>query len=92
MVATRWFKLHFKLPLKNRSKWPSSGRQLPVIQWPNADPECAIFSASGRQQPMTTQIRNCRSTKFARNLNTGSGNLSAVNKIAALIGHCATEK
>jgi len=44
------------LLLKNHSKWPSSGRQLPVIQRQNANPACAISSASGTQQPMTKQI------------------------------------
>jgi len=53
-----------RLPLKNSSERPSSGRQLPVIQRQNADPACAISSASGKRQPMTTQIRNCRSIKF----------------------------
>jgi len=38
---------------------------------------------------MTMQIRNCRSTKFALDLNIGSGNLTGVNKITALIGHRA---
>jgi len=75
-----------RLPPKNRSKWLSNGRQLPVNQRQNANPACAAFSTSGKQQPMTTQIRNCRSIKFARDLNTGSGNLTEVNKIAALIG------
>ena len=77
-----------RLPLKNCSKWLSSGHQLPVFQRQSADPACTI-SASGKWQPMTTQIRNCRSTKFALDLNTGSRNLTGVNKIAALIGHCA---
>ena len=66
-------------------KWaPTSG-----VQWQNADPACAISSASGKRQPMTTQIRNCRFTKIALDLNTGSGNLTEVNKTVALIGHCA---
>ena len=37
---------------------------------------------------MTAKIRDCCSTKFALDLNTKSGNLSEVNKIAALIGPC----
>jgi len=79
-----------QLPLKNRSKWPSSGLQLPMIQQQIAGPSCAIsFISSGKQQLMTTQIRNCHSTKFALALNTVSRNLTKVNKIAALIGHCA---
>jgi len=32
------------LPLKNHSKWPSSGRQRPIIQQRNADPARAISS------------------------------------------------
>jgi len=75
--------------LKNRLKWLSNGRQLPAIQRQNADHVCAISSASGKRQPMTAQIQICRSTKFALDLNTGSGNLSQVKKITALIGHCA---
>jgi len=60
-----------------------------VIQRQNADPACAISSASGKRQPMTTQFRICRSSKFVLDLNTGRGNLSGVNKIAALIDHYA---
>ena len=76
-----------RLLLKNHSKWPSSGRQLPLIQWQSADPTCAISAPSGKPQPTTTQIRNWHSTKFALDLNTG--NLTEVNKFAALIGHPA---
>ena len=78
--------------LKPHSKWSSSGRQLPVSQRLSAVLACA--SALGKRQQMTTQIRNCRSPKFALCLNTGSGNLTTVNKIAALIGHraCAAWK
>jgi len=72
----------------HHSKWPSSGHQLSVIQWQNADPACPISSVSGKRQPMAMQIGVCRSTKFALDINTGSGNLSGVNKLAALIGHC----
>jgi len=60
-----------------------------VIQRRNADPVCAISSVSGKRQPMTTQIRIFCSTKFALDLNTGSGNSSEVKKIDNLIGHCA---
>ena len=56
---------------------------------PNADAECAISSASDKRQPMTTQIRICCCTKFALDLKTGTTILSKVNKIDALIGHCA---
>jgi len=70
----------------NRSKWLSSGCQLPVIQQQNVDPIRTISSVSGKWQPMTTQIRICYFTKFA--LNAGRGNLFEVNKIDALIGHC----
>jgi len=59
-------------------KW----RKVPVIQLRNADHTSAISLASGKRQPMTMQIQNCRSTKFALDLNTGNGNLSEVNKIA----------
>jgi len=71
------------------SKWPSSGRRLPVIQRQSADPASPISSASGNQKPTTTQIQNCRSPKFALDLSTGSGNLTEVNKIATHIGHRA---
>jgi len=69
-----------RLPLKNRSKWLSSGRQLPVTQWQNRNLACAISSASGKRQPITTRIRVCHSIKFALGLNTRGGNLSEVNK------------
>jgi len=72
------------------------GRECAVLSYSvrreaNADLACAISSASGKWQPMTTQIQNCRSFKFALGLNTrnGSGNLIEVNEIAALIGHHA---
>jgi len=39
----------------------------------------------GARQPMTTQIRIFRFNEFVLDLNTGSGNLSEVNKISALI-------
>jgi len=60
----------------------------------SVDPACAISLASGKQQPMTAQIRNCQSTKFPPDLNTESENLTEVNKIVALIGHraCAAWK
>jgi len=38
---------------------------------------------------MTAQIQNCRSNKFAADLNTGSKILTEVNQIAVLIGHSA---
>jgi len=38
---------------------------------------------------MTTQIRICRSTEFALDLNIGNKKLIEVNKIVALNGHCA---
>jgi len=38
---------------------------------------------------MTMQIQICHFTEFALDLNIGSGNLSKVNKITAMIGHCA---
>jgi len=38
---------------------------------------------------MTTQIRNCGSTKSALDLNIGSGDLTEANEVAALIGHRA---
>ena len=60
-----------------------------MIQRQSADPACAISSASGKRQPRTTRIRNCRSTEFALDLNTGSGNLTEVNEIVAVISHCA---
>jgi len=53
------------------SFWWSSGR-LPIL-W-------ALF-LQHKRQPMTTQIQNCRSAKFALDLNTGSGNLTEVNKL-----------
>jgi len=59
-----------------------------MIQRQNADPACTISLVSGKWQPMTAKIRDCCSTKFALDLNTKSGNLSEVNKIAALIGPC----
>jgi len=37
---------------------------------------------------MTTETRDCRSSKFALDLNTESENLTEVNKIATQIGHC----
>ena len=59
------------------------------VQWQSTDTACAISSASGKRQPsVTTQIRICRPTNFALDLSTGSGNLSEVNKINTLIGHC----
>jgi len=70
-----------RLPAKNRSKWPSSGRQLLVIQRQSADPACAISLVSGKRQPMTTQIQNCRSTELALDLSAGSGNLTKVYKL-----------
>jgi len=77
-----------RLPLKNCSKWLSSRRQLPVIQRQSAVHTCSS-SASGKRQPMTTQFRNCRFTKFTLNLNIWSRNLTEVNTIVALIEHCA---
>ena len=76
-----------RLPLTNRSKWQSNGHQLRVNQRQSDDHAC-ISSASSKRQPMTTQIHNRRFTKFAFDLNTGSGKLTEVNKIIALIGHC----
>jgi len=76
-----------RLPLKNRSKWLSSGRRPPVIQRQSADPACAISAPSSKRRPMTTQIRICVSTKLALDLNTESENLTQLNKIVALIGH-----
>jgi len=52
-----------RLPPNNRSKWSSSGRQLPVIQRQNGDLAHAISSAPGKQQPMTMQIRVYRYKK-----------------------------
>jgi len=73
-----------RLPFKNAQ----NGRQVGVSFWlSSADPACAISSAPGERQPITTQIHNCRSTKFTLDLITGSANLTEVNKIAALIGH-----
>jgi len=68
-----------------------------VVEWASAsgDPaaECwscmRYFFSVSKLQPMTMQIQNCCSTKFALDLNSGSGNLTEVNKIAALIDHCA---
>jgi len=45
-----------RLQMKNRSKWPSSGRHLPVIERQNAVPASAISSATGERQPMITMI------------------------------------
>ena len=59
-------------PLKNCSKWPSSGYQRPVIQRQSADHACAISSLSGKWQKLIRQIKNCRSAKFDLALNTGS--------------------
>jgi len=43
-----------------------------------------------QRQVSRNQWKNfCHSIKFGLDLNTGGGNLSKVNKIAALIGHCA---
>ena len=78
-----------RLPLKSRLNWPSSGRQFTVIQRQSADPARAVSSASGKRQSMTKQIRVCCSIEFALDSNKGSENSSEVNKIAALIGHCA---
>ena len=70
----------------------SRGRQLPVIQRQTVDPACAISSASGKRQPMTTQIQISHSSELGLDPNTVSGNLPEVNKINALIGHCAASK
>jgi len=34
----------------------ASGRQLPVNEWPSADPASFISSVAGERQPMITQI------------------------------------
>jgi len=77
-----------RLPLKNRSRWPSSERQLLVNQWKNAS------SVSGERQRRITRIWICCSIDFVFHLFTRSGNLPEVNAIYAIIGcrHCATWK
>jgi len=60
-----------------------------MIQRQSAGPACTISSAFGKRQPMTMQIRHYYSIKFTLDLKTGSGYLTEVNVIAALIGHCA---
>ena len=47
----------------------------------------ALFSSSGKWQPVTMQVRICHFTKFAVDLNTGGGILSETIRINVLNGH-----
>ena len=90
MESTRAVTAQF--PLKSRSKWPPSGRQLPVNQRQNTDPACSISFSVGQVGTNDNIDLYFRSIKFLLNLDTGNENRSEVKKISSLIGHCTAWK
>ena len=89
------FEVEFTRAPGCRLKTAQSGRQVGVsFRWSSGRVPIlhALFlqrQPSGKRQPITTQIRNCGSTKSALDLNIGSGDLTEANEVAALIGHRA---
>jgi len=76
-----------RLSFKNRSKWLSSGRQLPVIQRQSADPACAISSASASA---TTTNDNADSKLQLYQVRPWPKHRKRKsNRLTALIGHRA---